>query len=371
MLVQWPRDYEKEKLVNVMRKIVNRKQSKGILERVRRYEIVKDYLADMSKCLTCTSESTPRLMLGDQIDLTNIIGTPSKFGIVHVSKGSKGFARLLKMASKITSAVKRNDAKLDSNLHEISVLSSLSADVLSGNFPNFPLMYGVEQCEAGLEEQDILRCFKTNTDIVKIKDILRQPYYIMFNELADGDLKTWLGTKIYTEEYYLSAISQILFSLVRLNKCGYEHKDAHWGNFLYHEVSSGGYWWYSCNGHNYYVKNTGQLWVAWDFSSTRRIANVNALPIEQMMTRDTRRILHAFINKQQNGWMSDEHQFPDVLSNIVTNILKMTTKKSTCDFHTLMKIMESSALVIDPPVESKLTILNKEPFKLDAPLSNV
>ena len=264
--------------------------------RLRMYEVAKKYLDNSKKCLTWDSDSK-RLLMGDAIDLTNRIGSPSLYGIVYLTKG-KGMARLIKVACKMmtTDAV---------NKHELDILDRVSKEVVNNNFMNFPLLYSSIHCDTPVCTKDIKDC---------PYDILKHKYMVVFSELADGDLKQWIHQQQpnRTTDAYISALFQIYMGLAKLGSMKYKHNDMHWGNALYHTVPPGGWWWYRVAGKDYYIRNTGQLWVLWDFGLVKK-TRINAPPGTYAKT-DFLRIINAFIDIRNGGWVGDAPIHDNVVS---------------------------------------------------------
>jgi hypothetical protein len=89
-------------------------------------------------------------------------------------------------------------------------------------------------------------------------------YYVAMCELADYDLIKWLKTT-HTVEEHESILMQMIIAMFTLNLMGITHNDAHFGNFLIHHVTPGGFWEYRVGKHTVYVPNMGYLVVIWDF----------------------------------------------------------------------------------------------------------
>ena len=95
--------------------------------------------------------------------------------------------------------------------------------------------------------------------------------YMVFNELANGDLKTWILASYYYKQF-VSMICQIVMGGFTLEENKLIHNDFHWGNVLYHNVPllNNKYTHYKVNNKNIYVLNTGQHWILWDFSDVSK-----------------------------------------------------------------------------------------------------
>lgn len=243
-------------------------------------ERVLHFIAKVPKCLTVHGSV---VKLGTKLTFPKRIGTESVYGIAYVTTAQGTHApAAFRVAAKIM-----DDS--EANQREVGILAQTGQRVLSGAMPHFPVMFKA------------LRCSRPACSGPQCHKLLQHTYITVLNELASGDLKTWVQTPQRVDAYQ-SAISQITIALCAFHEMGYAHNDAHWGNFLYHEVQPGGYWRYNICGRDMYVKNTGQLWVLWDFGLAIRLEGPS-LPLE---VADHARILSAFIPERWGANMPPE-----------------------------------------------------------------
>ena len=311
---------------------------------MRTYEVARKYLEKTKKCLTWDPD-TQRLFMGDAIDLTQRIGSPSDYGIVYLSKG-KGMGRLLRVACKIMSANQTNKK-------EIAVLEKVTDQVVNNNFMNFPLSYAAIECDRPI-------CKKKGPCP---SNIFKKKHLVLFNELADGDLKQWLHQDTHNVDAYLSAIFQIYMGLAKLGSMKYVHDDMHWGNALYHKVPVGGWWWYRVVDKDYYIRNTGQMWVIWDFGKVKNVKS--KLDAGSYMFTDFYRIIHAFIQKDQGGWMEDR-MYPRDVTTVSLNILRLVSTIRKIPFDAI--IAQATNTGVPLPIQTQLPtterVLNDRPFTI-------
>ena len=115
--------------------------------------------------------------------------------------------------------------------------------------------------------------------------------------MFSGDLKMLMSSKKQTTTFMKNAIIQIFFSISNFSHyTGFTHKDSHWGNFLYHKIEPGGYFYYKVNGIDVYLENIGFIWIIWDFGFAKKIKSDNVM-------RDYLRIIHAFYPTLYGGWI--------------------------------------------------------------------
>jgi len=207
------------------------------------------------------------------------IGSASVYGETHLVKNIDIPLRPLYVAVKIAP---KNTPGIEREIQNYESATKLVKRYIS---PHFPVVYGYNLCD---------HCEYENPRILANKRSTKKCYYI-FNELAAGDLKTWIKQQASKktwepEEVYHSMVTQLLMGLFALHwALNMTHADLHWGNVLWHDTSAtkGGYWHYqmiySGLTQNIYIKNTGQLWVLWDFGMMSQ---------GYYDPRDTKRILY-------------------------------------------------------------------------------
>ena len=159
------------------------------------------------------------------------------------------------------------------NEQEINIQNKLSKEVIKLNCPHFPITYGSLICN---------------------------DKKLQINEIVDGNLKDLLISK--NKKDILNIITQILISIMFFHKYSnsfYFGKDYNYYN--YHEINSGGYFYYNINGIDYYLENKGYLFILSNFKDIEPFQNKNY--IRMQINRDYSFLLHIlhlhinFINK--------------------------------------------------------------------------
>ena len=221
--------------------------------RINFYNIINNYLKNLQPCLKLNNKDL--VLFNDKkqaiINFDKCIGTESNYGIAYLNKGA-GFGRMLKFSCKLMSA------DVEDHRYEVEILKDLTNVVLNNKFIHFPIAYKIMKCD--------LPCkFKQCPSVLD-----KSKYFIVINELADGDTIHWFKTK-HTDVEYESILMQIIVAIQFLNSMGYQHRDLHLGNFLIHTIKPGGYWYYKLNNDDIYIPNTGYLLVLWDFGMTHKL----------------------------------------------------------------------------------------------------
>lgn len=240
-------DAAKKDAIEKIGKIVAERATPGF-DRLSFYQDVRKYFA------------SPRFLKGpcklsNGVELIKRIGSASKNGIAYLAKIKTKSIVPRYVAIKIMAAS-------DDNNSELFYYKKLAAYVQKLKTPHFPLVYAVSVCSKALINKILPEAKKVKGGSHK--------FSIVFNELANGDLKAWLNQP-RTEEAHISCICQIVMSLVTMEKLKVAHNDMHWGNVLFHDIPShkGRYLYYVIvkDGveRKIYIKSTGQLWVMWDF----------------------------------------------------------------------------------------------------------
>jgi hypothetical protein len=244
---------KRARLVAALEKLLRKqKVSMGLEPRVSFAKTVRKYLAGVSPCVR---EAGGKVGLYEgstlKVRFAKRIGSESAFGMAYLNTGTK-LARLIKFSTKVM-------AKTDAHAQEIELLRKMSSLAERGLSPNMPLLYKAgEACDAPCDSRDS-----------ESMRLFRSPYYVVVNELADGDLIHWFSQKRSVVECE-SVIMQIVLAVHAFHGLGYAHNDCHLGNFLYHKVAPGGYWRYNIriSGEKkplpLFVPNTGTLVVLWD-----------------------------------------------------------------------------------------------------------
>eukprot|EP00877_Chromochloris_zofingiensis_P000503 jgi/Chrzof1/10453/UNPLg00380.t1 len=195
--------------------------------------------------------------IASKFSVVRRIGSSSKYGGVFVVKYQKTLLKPLYLAIKrmpITSFMPTTP-----KAREIRLYEQFGEVVAAMQSPNFPVVYGTLTCNS---------CQYVNENL---KDHSRK-CYILFNELASGDLKTWLHEGERPMSQMTSMMAQLLAGLCVMHASGWVHNDLHWGNALYHQLPPGGYWHYKLGSDDIYIKNTGQRWMLWDFGLAAKLS---------------------------------------------------------------------------------------------------
>ena len=254
----------------------------------------------------------PIYNIGNKIILDKQFGKDTIYSTIYVSTLRDKVNKIYKYMTKLV--VVNNE-----NKKEVKLLNIVTNAVLNHKCPHFPILYNAVKCNNFLN-------FATKTSFVKsnsnnnvskkqIEDLNNYPltisankkkqFYFILNELATGDLKTFLEF-YYNDSYLLlNAFVQIYLSLMFFyQETKHFHDDSHWGNFLYHKVKSGGYFHYKIFGKDYYLENLGFLWVIWDYG---KAIECKKKSIEELVyvDNDFQYIINAFfnINDKKNAWL--------------------------------------------------------------------
>jgi hypothetical protein len=208
------------------------------------------------------------------------IGSDSHYGEAYI--GYNGDAKL-----PIYVAIKLMPLR-SNNFNEVEKYTFFTNYVVNNISPHFPLIY--KSLECGACQYDNKRHFKG-------------PCITVFNELAQGDLKSYL--KSAHSSYDLVCIfGQLIMTCLAMEHAGYVHNDMHWGNYLYHYVPeyTGKYMHYIYHDtrnqvHNVYLKNNGIVFIGWDFADMAEAHGLNA-----NLNDDLYRILHIYKWAVQEGY---------------------------------------------------------------------
>jgi hypothetical protein len=197
--------------------------------------------------------------------------------------------------------------KNDSNTYEVEMYKVFQSYVTNKLSPHFPMIYTSHIC---------------NTCQYDNKRHFRGKCISLLNELAEGDLKTYLKQP-HTSYDLIIIYGQLIMACLAMEHAGYVHHDLHWGNFLYHTVPEykGKYMHYVYydeyyKKHTVYLKNNGTVFIAWDFGKmTEQHGMVDNVYY------DIYRIFHI------NRWALDEGypQFPLQANTICTQLKNATS----------------------------------------------
>ena len=148
--------------------------------------------------------------------------------------------------------------------------------------------------------------------------------YIQLNELAAGDLLSII-TSIKDIDI-LNSFVQLILSIMFFHKCiNAHHSDTHEGNFLYHKVKPGGYFYYNIYGQDYYLENKGYLWVIWDFGSYTPFKNskeVNNYKFGEVYTQKPMINDYLIISQRLNKYEDHlSYEFININKSFMNDIL--------------------------------------------------
>ena len=223
----------------------------NIDERIEKYNKIHAKIkAIPNSCLIPQPDKT--LKISTNIVLKKTIGTPSSFGINYLSKIDEDvFATKIQLGG--------NMSKLEN-----AFLKNLTILAIREKIHHFPILYGIIECP--LPEDRTLY-----PELIQKAPKIKKKYTMSFNELARGDLKSFLYSVERTDELWFNAMQQIIMSLACFHYTGYSHNDSHYGNFLFHKVTPGGCFEYIINDKKYYIPNLGYMWIIWDFGVSGKL----------------------------------------------------------------------------------------------------
>lgn len=282
-----------EKIIKILKTPFTNNVASYFSERIDIYKFFLEYLENqyIKQCINITSKNKYSIC-NDKIVLYKQIGSKSAYGSVFKSKTNN--KNPIQLAVKVMKNIKEH-------IREVKLLKLCTNYVINKDTPHLPIMYNQFECDE-----------KTINNFLP-KTINNEKYLIVLNELAGGDLYKFIhnSDNIYNNKLYLNTFIQIFISIFTFHKkIKYVHTDCHGGNFLFHRIPSGGYIKYSIFGKTYYLENMGYLWVIWDYG----LANNIMLGYENY--KDYLRILHAFMNVKDGGWIKDKNKINEELSKI-------------------------------------------------------
>jgi hypothetical protein len=292
------------------------------------------------------------------INLEKKIGTKSKYASIYLT-GVPGFHNPFPIATKI---MKFNY----SNVNEVNIMLIITRKlILTELSRHFLMIYG--------------HCICSNIIDERLK-------LISINELADGDLKMLFSMRkvLQDNELMLNILFQTFISIATFhNIVGYMHRDTHYGNFLYQQNSEIGYYHYSFNGKDYYLKSCKYNMIIYDYGFAKEINNYETdkdiiAKQNKYIYGDYYKIIHAFINKKDKGWITNRN-LPDanitkIIQDITTIIYKNIyaelyydkTNSLPYSFTIFADIIDNVFLKYSPPgmfiTRRPPNVINKTPF---------
>jgi len=297
-----------------------------------RFELYNNITSNLNKekvisnnCLEIPKISDIKYIIDKNIILEKQIGSPSVMGSIFLSHYKNDINN--KFATKFA------DPIFPANKNEYEILKELSEIVLTEQIQHFPLTYGHLLC---------YNDYKSNSDN-------RNRLIITYNELANGDYKMFYKKFYDNDKLILNAFTQIFISIMFFEYyLSMFHNDAHHGNFLFHKIDKGGYFYYKIYDVDYYIKNEGYVWLIWDFGLVKKFKKNNTTTI----ITDYRRIINAFMNIPDNsvkirdfilnnndnlikkyfnifmgyGWISNDYPYSDKINLIIKDFLDLLEK---------------------------------------------
>lgn len=292
------------------------------------------------------------------INLEKKIGTKSKYASIYLT-GVPGFHNPFPIATKI---MKFNY----SNVNEVNIMLIITRKlILTELSRHFLMIYG--------------HCICSNIIDERLK-------LISINELADGDLKMLFSMRkvLQDNELMLNILFQTFISIATFhNIVGYMHRDTHYGNFLYQQNSEIGYYHYSFNGKDYYLKSCKYNMIIYDYGFAKEINNYET--DKDIITKQNKyiygdyyKIIHAFINKKDKGWITNRN-LPDanitkiiqditviIYKNIYAELYYDKTNSLPYSFTIFANIIDNVFLKYSPPgmfiTRRPPNVINKTPF---------
>ena len=337
----------------------------NLIKRINNYRLLSKKLALLREddCLEKqTFNGFEGYTIRNIINLEKKIGTKSKYATIYLT-GVPGFHNPFPIATKV---MKYNY----SNVNEVNIMLIITRIlILTRVSKHFLMIYGHCTCSNIIDER------------LKL---------ISINELADGDLKMLVSMRkvLQDNELMLNILFQTFISIATFhNIVGYVHRDAHYGNFLYQQNSEKGYYHYIFNDKNYYLKACKYNIIIYDYGFAKQISN-NTADKEVIRTQnhyiygDYYKIIHAFINKKDRGWINSRN-LPDskitkiimdistiMYKNIYAELYYNNDKKNSLpySFALFADIIDSVFLKYTPPgmfiTQRPTNVINKTPFMI-------
>lgn len=289
-----------------------------------------------NKYMIYTDDTNIKILLYNQIGSESVYGINFKCKFIQYFEGGDYIEKSEFFVCKI------QICKTDTEI-EIKILDFLTKQIITKGIPHLPLLYKNIKCP-----------IQGNKELLPelLKNSKNKSYYVTFNELAEGDLKSLLNNEELTAEIWINAIEQIYMSIAIFHSFGLWHQDCHYGNFLYHKIPAGGWFHYTINDNEYYIPNLGYYWVIWDFGIVTKLYNkftyledYNLLTLflrknDDIKTRDPsffdRYELEKvkYVDKKGEkkekkqyrkwGYLSDKINIPDPIESIVDKLYRLS-----------------------------------------------
>lgn len=195
--------------------------------------------------------------------------------------------------------------------------------------PHINLFYKYFICDSCIYDVGFLS--KNPTREKAQKEGTDSPCIIMLNELAHGDLFSWLSKKHDEIEYY-KMMFQLFYTLLCM-QCVYGiiHSDCHHHNILYNEIEPG-----TVNSYSIFnilklkVDNGNYLFKIYDVAKIASTdlyhrfytKDIQSNPVE-MINKDFKRILESFNNDDKGNYIipDDVRKFIDLYITLFQNVI--------------------------------------------------
>ena len=234
----------------------------------------------------------------------------------------------------------------ESEIHIARLLTNL---VFEGRAQNLPIMVDSFNCNS---------CKFKNLRGVKTKDI---KCIFTINEIANGDLASWLQTKPSASELQ-SCLFQIMAGIHALQYYFLlENNDIKAPNILFYNVNPGGYWKYTIYGRDFYVPNYGKLFIVNDFGVSEIYAPRYQLPSKKEVNIGARVFMinnhklelienpstKIYINKKIGNKSSSILNWSDN-SKSNFNVIKLNQKTNKINIPPVLNDSQKRIIQIDP-----------------------
>ena len=335
----------------------------NLIKRINNYQLLSKKIA-LLRNDDCLEKKTFKGFEGytirNIINLEKKIGTKSKYASIYLT-GVPNFHIPFPIATKV---MKYNY----SNVNEINIMLIITRLlILTKISRHFLMIYGHCTCSNIIDER------------LKL---------ISINELADGDLKMLINTRkvLIDNELILNILFQTFISIATFhNSVGYIHRDAHYGNFLYQQNSEIGYYHYKFNDKDYYLKSCKYNIIIYDYGFAKEINKYSTdtdfiKKQNKYIYGDYYKIIHAFINKKNGGWITNRN-LPDmnitkiilditsiIYNNIYTEVYYEKKNSIPYTFRIFANIIDNVFLKYTPPgmfiTQRPPNVINNPPFKI-------
>lgn len=223
-------------------------------------ESIETRLRRGDKCVNSIEnavEKNPRYV-SEIFTIHRRLGGRSRFGEAHVISLKDSNDLFALKIIPMSSETDKIDWKEKEVVKEIKALINSRRIVENYVCPNLPLIFGIMNCE---------NARYTNKNLIKRGAPMS--CVMVFNELANGDLREW-KKDLHSSDEWKSCMFQVLCGLSAIEETMLMmHGDMHYGNMLYTNIEEGGCWHYRFiegeNIYDYYPPNAGQVWKLWDF----------------------------------------------------------------------------------------------------------